>query len=444
MGLLTLSGIKQLNDRLKAQSTRVVDRHDMPLYPDALDTKRDTLVVADDTSGWSVSMGISDVDETVLFEGRPTRRIYTDGPASQPRYQFPETLDLSEYDYLDVWLRLNRRMRGGDTISIRFSDDDYDNERSHGSVHNVFRLEPPGVWVRYRLHLNSFSGTLPWTQINRVRFWVNTPNPPLEVHLAKIDAVSVRSAVMSMDFDDHHASVYDVAFPVMSSFGLKGAFYIITGGVGGPNRVTWDQLREMQSAGWLIGSHTHDHTNMGDVGVSDDHKLKVIRRARAILEQQGFPVGARFLALPYGALPNTEVVYDELERNYVMVRQTTSVEGPYRAVGNATRMNLTATTVGASTTVQDVKDRIDFAIEQKLMYRPLWHQLVPNPQDIEWDPDDFAEVCEYIADKRDAGELVVLDPYDMLVSDKGELIRTGGQDAILTHDGQSHVLIKLP
>ena len=74
-----------------------------------------------------------------------------------------------------------------------------------------------------------------------------------------------------------------MAFPVLKQAGVTAAFFVATGYVGtlrefphdsretptsyeGPTlfaKLTWDDLRAMQAAGFEIGSHTVNHTNLG-------------------------------------------------------------------------------------------------------------------------------------------------------------------------------------
>ncbi len=66
-------------------------------------------------------------------------------------------------------------------------------------------------------------------------------------------------------FDDGWSSDYSHAFPVLSEFGYKATFFVITSIIGHSDRVTWNQLRQMadyRSGGtrlFAIGSHTVTH-----------------------------------------------------------------------------------------------------------------------------------------------------------------------------------------
>jgi peptidoglycan/xylan/chitin deacetylase (PgdA/CDA1 family) len=62
-----------------------------------------------------------------------------------------------------------------------------------------------------------------------------------------------------LTFDDGYRDNYDIAFPLLKKYGMTGTFFIVTGLVGYPAYMTWDQIAEMQRAGMEIGAHTVHH-----------------------------------------------------------------------------------------------------------------------------------------------------------------------------------------
>jgi peptidoglycan/xylan/chitin deacetylase (PgdA/CDA1 family) len=123
--------------------------------------------------------------------------------------------------------------------------------------------------------------------------------------------------VVAVTFDDAFRSVYDIAFPLMQRLGIPGTVFVPTAwpgraepmeweGIdhwqGGPHEhelacMTWEQLRELQDAGWEIAAHTHTHPHLTQV---DDERLAdELRRSRDICaERTGVPCES--LAYPYG------------------------------------------------------------------------------------------------------------------------------------------------
>jgi peptidoglycan/xylan/chitin deacetylase (PgdA/CDA1 family) len=62
-----------------------------------------------------------------------------------------------------------------------------------------------------------------------------------------------------LTFDDGYADAYTTVYPLLKAYHLTGTFYIITGKVGQPGYLTWDQIKEMAANGMEIGAHTITH-----------------------------------------------------------------------------------------------------------------------------------------------------------------------------------------
>ncbi len=116
-------------------------------------------------------------------------------------------------------------------------------------------------------------------------------------------SVPHRSVVIS--FDDGWENQYVHAFPILKRFGYTATFFVFTSPLGRDDRyLTWDQLREMQTAGMTIGDHTLTHPKIKAL-----HDPKLLRReidvSRERLERQlGSPIA--FFAYPFG-VPTPDV-----------------------------------------------------------------------------------------------------------------------------------------
>jgi peptidoglycan/xylan/chitin deacetylase (PgdA/CDA1 family) len=62
-----------------------------------------------------------------------------------------------------------------------------------------------------------------------------------------------------LTFDDGYRDAYENVFPLLKKYGMIGTFYVITGQVGNPGSLTWDQIVEMHRAGMEFGAHTVHH-----------------------------------------------------------------------------------------------------------------------------------------------------------------------------------------
>jgi peptidoglycan/xylan/chitin deacetylase (PgdA/CDA1 family) len=87
-----------------------------------------------------------------------------------------------------------------------------------------------------------------------------------------------RRRAVVITFDDGYRDNFTEAMPVLASAGLTATFFVATGFIGTARefphdlrddresrfaKLTWDDLRLMEEAGFEVGSHTVNHTNMG-------------------------------------------------------------------------------------------------------------------------------------------------------------------------------------
>lgn len=117
-------------------------------------------------------------------------------------------------------------------------------------------------------------------------------------------------------FDDAHRSVLEQAAPVMSRLGLPGTVYVPTeyagsdrpmawGGydiwlgtehVGELRCMSWDELRDLATVGWEVGSHTLSHPRLPRLSDAEI-AVELGESRRECEERMGVP--CRSIAYPY-------------------------------------------------------------------------------------------------------------------------------------------------
>jgi len=107
-------------------------------------------------------------------------------------------------------------------------------------------------------------------------------------------------------FDDGYRDSYTSAFPILKKYGFKAVNFVITGLVGAPNYLTWEQIKEMNSSGiFSFGSHTAKHRALTEL--KDELVRKELADSKNILEQE-LGVIINWFAYPYGKV-NDRVSY---------------------------------------------------------------------------------------------------------------------------------------
>ena len=109
--------------------------------------------------------------------------------------------------------------------------------------------------------------------------------------------VSEDGTVVVVTFDDGWSDNYSNALPVLNEYGLKATVFVITGFVGRENYLDWGRLREMQSEGVSVQSHSHGHRPLSVL--SDGEIRSELQKSKRLIEDRlGTPV--HFLSAPHG------------------------------------------------------------------------------------------------------------------------------------------------
>ena len=116
-------------------------------------------------------------------------------------------------------------------------------------------------------------------------------------------------------FDDAFEDVYRYAFPLMERMGFRGIIFVVADSIGKYN--TWDatfgrpskhmnkdQLKDLISAGWALGSHSLSHPDL--TMVPKEILLREVGDSKKKLEDM-FGVEVPYFSYPYGKY-NMEVI----------------------------------------------------------------------------------------------------------------------------------------
>lgn len=94
---------------------------------------------------------------------------------------------------------------------------------------------------------------------------------------------------VALTFDDGYMDAYTEALPRLQQYGFVATFYIVSGFVGQPNYMGWDELRALRDAGMEIGAHTVSHPDLTRLG-SDGSRAEIAQSRAALMTELGVPV----------------------------------------------------------------------------------------------------------------------------------------------------------
>ncbi len=112
-----------------------------------------------------------------------------------------------------------------------------------------------------------------------------------------------------LTFDDGWHSQYEVAYPLLLKYGMRGTFLVLAHQERGKGEISLDELKTMIGQGMEIGSHTRTHPNLKEV--TSSKAWWEINSSRELLQEQLYTPVVSF-AYPYG-------VYDA-QATYLVMR----------------------------------------------------------------------------------------------------------------------------
>jgi len=155
------------------------------------------------------------------------------------------------------------------------------------------------------------------------------PVVPLSAVVAALQGRgSIPDRAVAITFDDGWQNQYDDAMGVLRDHRFTATFFVYTTVIDdGPGFMTWDELRQLKSAGMTIGSHSRTHPELTKKGVSLTNEI--VGSREDIRKNLG--AAPDLFAYPYGDWDD-RVVAAVRSAGYVAARGMG--EGPANTKGN--------------------------------------------------------------------------------------------------------------
>lgn len=235
------------------------------------------------------------------------------------------------------------------------------------------------------------------------------------ITIESVKVIKRKKGVVYMYFDDAEKTQYDVAFPIMKKYGLKGTLAVITRWTDkDDNYINSAQLREMDRAGWVISNHGYRSASLNNL--TDEEIEEDFTKSQRIIKSLGFNFGAKTFIAPQTSW--SKRVHD-IAKKYFILARTYSYKGGNRGDNERTQEFPQNHSLAQycwipyyQDTAQTWKTIIDQAIERGEEVSIAWHVFC-NENDkpsylnhAYWStPEMFDEVCAYIRSKVDEGVL---------------------------------------
>lgn len=119
-----------------------------------------------------------------------------------------------------------------------------------------------------------------------------------------------------LTFDDGTHDHYEVVEPILRGKNVRGIFFISTAKLDKPGHLTRSQVRELAAAGHTIGSHSHEHCRLDQMGSGE-----IRRQLNTSCEILGELTGQRpHLFAPPGGFFNERIKHIAREAGFTALR----------------------------------------------------------------------------------------------------------------------------
>ncbi|AXH73424.1 MAG: hypothetical protein [Caudoviricetes sp.] len=236
--------------------------------------------------------------------------------------------------------------------------------------------------------------------------------------------------------DDCRLDTFDVLKPIFDKRGVKFTAAAITDKVGDGRHLTIEQLQQLQSEGFEIASHTKTHPHLN--GLDKAELIEELKGSKDTLESWGLNVNC--LIYPYGER-NDNVI--KVTRDYY--NSACSVAKENRNDRPILTYNIGRYGLGDDTTLDILKERVDYAIEKGNLCIFTTH-IADTPKDI---IPLIGEIIDYIISKgfiiETFGEAFEkqqnsLDYGDYTLYDKGDYFVVDSVGAVYSTFGKTKIL----
>jgi len=142
----------------------------------------------------------------------------------------------------------------------------------------------------YNTEFKVFRNQISWLQSNNIK--------TITIDELLSQKPKKEEKVVCLTFDDGWLGNYLYAYPILKEYEFKATFFIATELIGEPFYMTWEHLKQMQTSGMSIQSHTVTHRPLANME-EREILFELLESKKAIEER--LDKGVRHLSLPHGS-----------------------------------------------------------------------------------------------------------------------------------------------
>lgn len=351
----------------------------------------------EDLSFWQAQAKVKlKADTDTVYQGTQSARI--EGYSGSINREFPVPMDLSNKD-ISIAVKLDKPEPTNLRIWLQ------DSNGNHTKLIQQLNQNHPDTWMRINPSINTVKADMSSIESMLITLDGEGKNKKFWVDDIRFHEKAAKKGQVMLSFDDIHASVYHLAFPIMEEFGLKGVLAVPPDIVGNDARMTKDEIQELHDAGWEIASHGNDL--QGLYGLRKSAQKKKIERAKRLIKENGWGDSTAFMYPGGGCDEATvELVREHHDLGYL------AFKGSEKGLSQSALMGPMFVNRSRPDTPTAVKNQLDVATAYNGMYNIYLHVI---GDDAPHTKQEFRKTCQQIADYKERGHIEIVQPSDVVL-----------------------------
>src|SRR3972149_534617 len=251
-----------------------------------------------------------------------------------------------------------------------------------------------------------------WNKINMMRIAIY-PKTGYGTNVTIDDLrydLSGKRAKIILSFDDGNVNNYNDAFPILNSNNQSAVVFITTSTIGKKGKMNLSNLRDLQSAGWDISSHTVDHPHLTMQNETMQHSE--LNNSYDWLVHNKFQKSAGIIAYPFGEF--NDVLIGNVKKRYILGRSTVgdSIQQHFIPTDDSSRYIQRVIDVFNDTSVQSIEDKLNDSINAKLLGILVFHDIVErDPTRYQKTKIDLEKISNYLKSRSSDVDVVTYSDY---------------------------------